>query len=281
MTGPVPPRWFDTHCHLQDEADPGAVLEAAQRAGVTSMVCVGTDVASSRVALALAGDPALAPPRGVQLWATVGLHPHYADRSGAEGAERTGIEGVEGVEALVDAAGPAPGRTGPVVAVGECGLDYHYDNSPRPAQRSAFGAQVALARARHLTLVVHTREAWDDTFAILASEGVPDRVILHCFTGGPAEARKALDLGAWLSFSGIATFKGAGDVRAAAALCPAQRLLVETDSPYLAPVPRRGQPNQPAFVGLVGAAVAAARGVTAEELASSSWAAAREAFALA
>src|SRR5207247_6726364 len=127
-------------------------------------------------------------------------------------------------------------------------------------QRSVFAQQIALAFERNLALVVHTREAWDDTFDILESEGVPPRTVLHCFTGGPDEARRGLDVGAYLSFSGIVTFKGADDVRAAAALCPLDRLLVETDAPYLAPVPHRGQPNRPAWVRVVGEAVAAVRG---------------------
>ena len=144
--------------------------------------------------------------------------------------------GIDGIEALL--AEPE------VVAVGECGLDYHYDHSPRDVQREVFAAQIALAHAHDLALVIHTREAWDDTFDILAAEGVPERTVFHCFTGGPDEARRCLDLGAYLSFSGIVTFPTADDVRAAAALCPLDRLLVETDAPYLAPVPHRGERNE-------------------------------------
>jgi TatD DNase family protein len=128
-------------------------------------------------------------------------------------------------------------------------------------QREVFGAQVGEARQRGLALVVHTREAWDDTFAILETERAPERTVLHCFTGGPDEARRALDAGLTLSFSGIVSFKGAAEVREAAALCPLDRLLVETDSPYLAPLPHRGKTNRPAWVPLVGEAVAAAKGV--------------------
>jgi TatD DNase family protein len=224
---------------------------------VTRLVCVGTDVEQSRQALALAGD---------EVWATVGLHPHDA------------AQGVEGVAALLDEV-VEPGRSS-LVAVGECGLDYHYDHSPRATQRDAFAAQVALAHRHGLALVVHSREAWDDTLAILESEAVPERTVFHCFTGGASEARRCLDLGGFLSFSGIVTFKGADDVREAAALCPAERLLVETDSPFLAPVPHRGRPNEPAFVPLVGAAVAEVRGEAAEDVATSSWAATAAAFAL-
>jgi TatD DNase family protein len=249
--------WTDSHCHLQDATDPQHALQRAQAAGVTRVVCIGTDAAESRRALALAGE-------GV--WATVGLHPHDAK------------EGVEGVAALLeDVAGP---QRSALVAVGECGLDYHYDHSPRATQREAFAAQVALAHRHGLALVVHSREAWDDTFAILEAEGVPERTVFHCFTGGGAEARRCLELGGYLSFSGIVTFKGAGEVREAAALCPAGRLLVETDSPFLAPVPHRGRPNEPAFVALVGAAVADVRGESVEDVAASSWAATATAFGL-
>jgi len=128
-----------------------------------------------------------------------------------------------------------------------------------------------LAQQVGLALVIHTRESWDDTFAILASEGVPERTVFHCFTGGPGEARKALDLGAALSFSGIVTFPSAGDVRDAARLCPLDRLLVETDSPFLAPVPFRGKPNSPALVPVVGAAVAATRGAADAVIEEASW----------
>lgn len=296
--------WFDTHCHVQDEPEVEVVLGAASAAGVGALVCVGTDVESSRRALELASSRRVTPGSAkLSIWATVGLHPHEA--------ARTGGAGVDGVAALVDAtlAGTAPValtpvrsapvglapvgsapveaapagsalRAGVLVAVGECGLDYHYDHSPRDAQRRAFAAQVALARTRSLTLVIHTREAWDDTFAVLADEGLPDRTVFHCFTGGPVEARRCLDLGAWLSFSGIVSFKGADEVRAAAALCPGERLLVETDAPFLAPVPHRGQRNAPANVSDVGAAVAAARGVAVSEVASESWLAAEAAFGI-
>lgn len=221
------------------------VIPAARAAGVTRMITVGTDAAHAAEVLAVAGEH-----DGV--WAAVGLHPHDA------------VQGAESIVPLLDHAN--------VVAVGECGLDYHYDHSPRPVQRDAFATQIALAHERGLALVIHTREAWDDTFAILRAEGLPERTVFHCFTGGAAEARLALDLGASLSFSGIVTFKGAGDVREAAALCPLDRLLVETDSPYLTPVPHRGKRNEPAFVPLVGAGVAAAKNLPVEQVRAASWA---------
>jgi TatD DNase family protein len=226
--------WTDSHCHLHDPGIPGGVaaaLEAAHDAGVTRIITVGTDAETSAAATDLAMAHA-----GV--WATVGLHPHDARL------------GVDTVLPLLDR--PR------IVAVGECGLDYHFDHSPRDVQREAFGAQIAVAHERGLPLVIHTREAWADTLAILGGSERPEPLIFHCFTGGPDEARTCLDMGAYLSFSGIVSFKGAGDVRAAAALCPLDRLLVETDAPYLAPVPHRGRPNQPAFLPAVGTALAAA-----------------------
>jgi TatD DNase family protein len=138
-------------------------------------------------------------------------------------------------------------------------------------QRRACAAQIALAHEHDLALVIHTREAWDDTFAVLDTEGVPARTVFHCFTGGAGEAQACLDRGGHLSFSGIVTFRSAGDVREAAALCPLDRVLVETDSPYLAPVPHRGRPNRPALVPVVGAALADAMGTTVEAVAEATW----------
>jgi TatD DNase family protein len=229
--------WFDNHCHVDDDRIPGGTacaLAAAREAGVIGFITVGTDAARSEAAIAVAAAHD-------DVWATVGLHPHDA------------VNGVDSIIGLLDE--PR------VVAVGECGLDYHYDHSPRAVQRDAFAAQIALAHQRALPLVIHTRAAWDDTFAVLAAEGVPEHTIFHCFTGGPEEAQRCLTIGGFLSFSGIVTFKTADDVRAAVALCPADRLLVETDAPYLAPVPHRGKRNQPAYVPIVGATLAEVRGV--------------------
>jgi TatD DNase family protein len=145
-------------------------------------------------------------------------------------------------------------------------------------QRDAFALQIELAHRHGLALVIHTREAWDDTFDLLGAHGVPERTIVHCFTGGPDEARRCLDLGASLSFSGVVTFKNAGDVREAAALCPLDRLLVETDSPFLTPVPHRGTPNEPSRVPLVGAAIAQVKGIETAEVAEASTVNARRAF---
>jgi TatD DNase family protein len=229
VTGTGPSGWLDSHCHLPASTAGDLVAEAAA-ADVTTMVTVGCDRASSVEALEVAASHA-----GVH--ATVGLHPHEA---------RHGVESIRDLFA------------GPVrpVAVGECGLDHHYDHSPRDAQRDAFAAQIALAHELDLPLVIHTREAWEETFDILDAEGVPARTVFHCFTGGPDDARRCLDRGAVLSFSGIVTFNGAPEVREAAAMTPLDRMLVETDSPYLAPVPQRGRPNRPAWVPFVGARLA-------------------------
>ena len=244
--------WIDTHCHLRLETCDSEVA-AARGAGVAALIAVGTDVADSREAIAVAGRHG-----GVR--AAAGVHPHEA---------AGGTDGLADLLGLPD-----------VAAVGECGLDYHYDHSPRPDQRRVFAGQIGLAHETGLTLVVHSRSAWDDTVAILLSEGVPARTVLHCFTGGAAEAERALALGAYLSFSGIVSFPNAPEVREAAALCPPDRLLVETDAPLLAPVPLRGRPNSPANVPLVGAAVAQARGVKPKEVAATTTANAAAVFGL-
>jgi TatD DNase family protein len=252
--------WTDSHCHVPWSDESGevvlddAVLDDARAAGVGRFVTVGTDAGTSQRAIDMAR-------RHPDVWATAGVHPHDADRADLDAVERLLAE-------------PR------VVAVGECGLDYHYDHSARDVQRRVFAAQVGLAHRHARALVIHTREAWGDTFATLAAEGVPERTVFHCFTGGPDEARRALDLGAVLSFSGIVSFKTAADVRAAAALCPLDRLTVETDAPYLAPVPHRGRRNRPAWLPDVGAAVAAAKAVDVDEVEAASTATAERLFAL-
>ena len=244
--------WVDAHCHLQldiGEArfspdDAAAQVTRAREAGVDWMVCVGTGLETSQQAVDLAA-------RYNDVYATVGLHPHDATNLAAEW---DGIVAMAGADR--------------VVAIGEAGYDLHYTHSPRAEQEEAFRRHIRLAKAVDRPLMIHSRDAWDETFAALDAEGVPARTIFHCFTGGPDEARAALDRGCYLSFSGIVSFKGADDVRAAAALAPAERVLVETDSPYLAPAPYRGKPNEPAYVALVGAALAEAREVGVEEIAS-------------
>jgi TatD DNase family protein len=247
--GDAGPRWVDSHCHLGWEGaedDPDTTVEQARQAGVEALVCVGTDLASSRRAVEFAD-------RHPEVRATVGLHPHDASRLGEEW------------DALVAL---ARDRADVVVGIGEGGFDFYYEHSDRGAQEAAFRAQVDLARDLDRALVVHSRDAWDDTFRVLTDAGVPPRTVFHCFTGGPDEARRALDLGAYVSFSGIVSFKNADDVRAAAAVVPLDRMLVETDAPYLAPVPHRGRPNRPAWVVDVGTALATAVGRPVEEVAA-------------
>jgi TatD DNase family protein len=198
-------------------------------------VCVGTDPESSLEAVRIANLDGLP----VEVLATVGLHPHDAS---------TGTGSLEGV---LDAPGAEQ-----VVAIGECGLDYYYEHSPREAQRSALRDQLALAKDRDLAVVLHVRDAFDDLFEILDEVGVPERVILHCFSGTPSDARRCVDAGMFVSISGIVTFKNADPIRDALSEVPLDRLLVETDSPFLAPEPHRGRPNEPAFVPLVGERVA-------------------------
>lgn len=239
-------RWIDDHCHL--DRDPVRATEqvtAAAAVGVERLISVGCDVDQSADYIDLARRHP-----GV-VWATAGVHPHDA---------KGGLGGLEAL--LVEPE---------VVAVGECGLDFHYDHSPRDEQAEVFAAQIAMAFASDLALVIHTREAWPETFDILAAEGVPPRTVFHCFTGGPDEARRCLDLGAVLSFSGIVSFPSARDLHAAAQVCPLDRLLVETDSPFLAPVPHRGQTNRPAWVVDVAAAVAAIKDVALEDVAAATW----------
>jgi TatD DNase family protein len=201
-----------------------------------------------------------------RVWATAGQHPHEASN------------GTEEVAALLEAAHRS--GDGALVAVGECGLDYHYEHSPRAAQREAFAAQIGMAHQYGLTLVIHARDAWDDLFDVLSAERVPDRTVLHCFTGGVDEMNRCLDAGMFVSFSGIVTFKNATPVREAAERCPLDRLLVETDAPFLAPVPHRGEANEPSYVPLVGETIAALRGLDPAEVAERSHAATVAAFAL-
>lgn len=243
--GTVAPVWFDNHCHLTTiKDDASGVVAAAGEAGVGRLITVGCNLADSQAALEIS--------RGFDsVWATAGVHPHDAS------------DGVDGLEELLS--------DPKVVAVGEAGFDYHYNHSSPFEQRSAFEAQIDMAHRHNLALVIHTREAWSETFEVLDSVGVPDRTVFHCFTGGPAEAEQCLGRGAYVSFSGIVTFKGAPEVREAASLVPDNRILIETDSPYLAPVPYRGKANQPAFVDEIGRFLADHRSIDAQEFAALTW----------
>jgi TatD DNase family protein len=240
---------IDSHCHLNYEGlaeRQGEVLANARAAGVTGFLNISTRQREWNDVIAVAEANA-------DVWATVGVHPHEADAHPDLGAG-----------ALIDAASHPD-----VIAIGECGLDYYYDKSDRQAQRDRFQAHIDAARSTSLPLVVHTRDAEEDTAEILEQAvnkgGV--RGVLHCFTGSWQLANKALDLGFYVSLSGIVTFKNAQDLQETARKLPSDRLLVETDSPFLAPVPHRGRTCEPAFVADTARFVADLRGVDVETLA--------------
>lgn len=243
----------DTHCHLDGDRfddDRADVLSRARAAGVSAMVNVGCDLASSRRSLDLAHTHD-------DVWASVGVHPHEAKDAPA------GFDD----ELVTLCSDPR------CVAVGECGLDYHYDHSPRPVQREVFARQIAAARRAKKPLVLHIRNAAHDgpAFAealdILRGERAVDvGGVFHCFTGTVNEAKAALDLGFLLSFPGVVTFKNNGQLSDVARLCPADRFVVETDAPYMAPVPHRGKRNEPAFVALTAAFVAQVRGEAVDDV---------------
>jgi TatD DNase family protein len=242
-------RLIDSHCHLNYEGlveRQTEVLENARERGVAGFLNISTRKREW-------GDIIAVAEREPDVWASVGVHPHEADAHPDLGAV-----------ALVEAADHPR-----VIAIGECGLDYYYDKSDRAAQRERFQAHIDAARQSGLPLVVHTREAEDDTAEILdraVKEGGVTGV-LHCFTGSAELARKGLDLGFYVSLSGIVTFKNAADLQATASWLPADQMLVETDSPFLAPVPHRGQKCEPAFVADTASFVARLRGEDPEELA--------------
>lgn len=221
---------IDSHCHLNYEGlveRQQDVLDAARARGIGGFLNISTRQREWDAIIATAD-------RNDDVWATVGVHPHEADAHPDLGAQ-----------ALIDAAAHPK-----VVAIGECGLDYYYDKSDRAAQRERFQAHIEAARATGLPLVVHTRDAEDDTAEMLAREVGKGGIagVLHCFTGSADLARKALDLGFYISLSGIVTFKSARELQETAKFVPQDRLLVETDSPFLAPVPHRGKTCEPAFV---------------------------------
>jgi TatD DNase family protein len=240
---------IDSHCHL-DFPDFGTELDAvvarARAAGIARMVTISTRVRRHAQVLAIAE-------RFADVFCSVGTHPHYAH-------EELDITAVELV---------ARTRHPKVVAIGEAGLDYHYDNSPRAAQERGFRTHIAAARESGLPLVIHSREADADTARILEEETGKGAfpAVLHCFTGSRELAQRAVALGLFVSFTGIVTFKNSGALRAIAAELPADRVLIETDAPYLAPGPFRGKRNEPAYVVEVAKVLAEVRGVSLEEIA--------------
>jgi TatD DNase family protein len=253
---------IDSHCHLDDayfRAERAEILGRARQVGVTAFVCVGVgrgaEAAEEAAAIAAAES---------DVYATVGVHPH--DSAQATEAHWATFERLA--------------RAPKVVGIGETGLDYHYQHSPAEAQQAAYRRSIALARAAGLPVVSHIRDAHGDAAEILRAEARGMAGVIHCFTGGVAEARVYLDLGQYLSFSGIVTFKNAAAIREAAAFAPADRILVETDAPYLAPVPHRGKRNEPAFIAETLRVLAELRGVPVAELDASTTANTRTVFAL-
>jgi TatD DNase family protein len=241
----------DSHCHLADAVfvdDLPEVVERARAAGITSAVCIlaaDDEEEAGRVGAVRTVWPAVG--------FAAGIHPHRAGAWGGRlaDARRTVEKAVETHEAC---------------AVGEIGLDYHYNLAPRDQQRDVFAMQLDVARARNRPVVIHTREAMDDTVDVIRGAGATIRGVLHCFTGSLDDARRALDLGFYISMSGIVTFPKSSALREVAAYVPVDRLLVETDAPYLAPVPHRGRRNEPAWTSHTLGVVAGLRGMTPEDL---------------
>jgi len=235
---------IDTHSHLDDtryDADREAVIARARETGVETMVTIGCDLTSSRSAVALAEHYPF-------IYASVGVHPHEV--------KHIGDDWYDELRRLA--------QREKVVAYGEIGLDYHYNHSPPKLQRDRFREQIGLARELHLPIVVHTREAQDDTIAILREEHAGDiGGVFHCFSGDAWLAKDALDLGFYLSFSGVVTFQNATMLRDIVKTVPLDRILIETDGPYLTPVPHRGRRNEPAFVRLVAEKIAEIKGMDA------------------
>lgn len=242
--------WVDSHCHLdylqRDGRDLDAVVDAAARADVGALVTICTKVTEFETIRAIAADR-------VNVWCTVGIHPHEAGTEPETTAER-----------LIELANDPK-----VVGIGETGLDYYYEHSPREAQKKSFRAHIAAARETGLPLIVHTRDADEDTVSILEDEmgkgAFPG--VIHCFSSSGWLAQRSVAMGLAISISGILTFKSAQDIRDSVADVPLENLLVETDSPYLAPVPKRGKQNEPAFVVHTAERLAELKGVDGQTLA--------------
>jgi TatD DNase family protein len=238
----------DSHCHLdypQFSDDLNGTLARAKNAGVGMMVSIGVKLTTFDKVRAIAEQ-------SDHIYCTVGVHPHEA-----------GEEGLSSPDALIEKASDPK-----VIGIGESGLDYFYDNAPRDAQQESFRAHIAACRETGLPLIVHTRDADDDTMDILEEEYEkgPFTGVIHCFSSSAMLAQRALKIGFYISCSGIITFNSAKEIRAALEDVPLDRLLVETDAPYLAPVPKRGKPNEPSYVSFTAAKLAEIKGVTPEEI---------------
>ncbi len=249
----------DTHCHLgyHEELLPSEQVERARGQGVTVIVTVATDLASSAEAVQTAN-------RHHGVWAVVGVHPN---------------DSMEATPAVMECIEKLATQSR-VVGIGETGLDYYRESAPIERQQWAFRQHIALAKRLGRTLVVHCRDAWEDTLAILDDEGAPERTVLHCFSGDAVLAQRCAAAGYYLSFAGNVTFRNAPDLREAAAAPPLDALLTETDSPFLAPHPYRGRANEPAHLPLVARCLAEVRGVELSRLALATSSNAQEAFGL-
>ncbi len=267
--------FIDSHAHLGDsrfDGDRAEVIERARQAGLKRIIDVGcwSDEGGFSGVESLMRDHDF-------IYAALGVHPHDAEKVDV-GAAFSRIKSL--------ALGPGgEARGAKVVAIGETGLDYHYDNSSRSAQQEVFARHLALARELNLPVVIHTREAWGDTLRILCDEGFGTGEagdgVFHCFSGGPEEAREALEMGFYISISGVVTFKGADNVREAVKAAPIERLLLETDCPYLAPAPKRGRRNEPANVVETARAVAEIKGLSLSDVGRITTLNAEEVFGLA
>ncbi len=252
--------FIDSHAHLGDnrfEGDRRGVIKRARSAGLRRIIDVGcwSDEGGFLDVEALMKDYDF-------IYGALGVHPHDAAKVDVSAA-------FSRIRSLVLCPG-GEARGAKVVGIGETGLDYHYDNSPRSVQQEVFARHLALARELNLPVIIHTREAWADTMRILGDEGFgtgeAGEGVFHCFSGGPEEARKALEMGFYISISGVVTFKGADNVREAVKATPIERLLIETDCPYLAPAPKRGRRNEPAFVLETARAVAEIKGLSLSDV---------------
>ena len=263
----MPLELIDTHCHLNHEdfsPDWPEVYSRAEAAGVSRFLCIGYDLGSSRRAAELAAAHA-------GIYAAAGIHPESADEWGDESAAEI---------AALFAAHPDK-----MAAYGEIGLDYHWDTVPRARQREVFAAQIAFALSLRpeapLPLIIHNRDALADVLAVLEESETPAPIVMHCFTGDMETARQCLDAGCYLGIGGVATFKKSGEVRAAIAYAPLERLLLETDCPYLAPQFKRGRRNEPSYLPAIAETVAAAKDISPAEVAAATTATAKTLFRMA
>ena len=242
--------WFDSHCHLhlcEENGSLDEVVGRARAAGVTNMLTVGIDIPSSRRSVEIAS--------AFGLKAAVGVHPN----SSTEWDDTAESELRELLSSDV------------VGAVGETGLDFYRDFAPADMQRDAFVAHIELARSFNKALVIHTRDSMSEALDVLVDVGPPERLVFHCWSGDDAQLARALEIGSYVSFAGNVSFKSADNLRTSAVAVPDERLLVETDSPYLSPEPHRGKPNEPRQVSFVGLAVAQARDVHVQALADQTY----------